>query len=607
MYNSSNLFSVGNFPVPKLVKLFAPIIDRVLSLKQLGDLYQKNTAKNFENPLDFVKAIHQTLNVKYDVALGSLDKIPKTGPLVVVANHPFGGIEATLLLELLSAVRPDVKFMANYLLGKIPQTKDFCIYVDPFGQTNSSKANLKPLKETISWVKKGGALCIFPSGTVSHFHWKRKEVCDPAWSPTISRIIRSSGAVALPVFFPGRNDLFFQLMGMIHPLLRTTLLARELYNKRNKEIRIKIGNVIPNEKLQTFASDEDMIAYLRLRTYILGNEQNFHSQVAMQDLPEIPSKRKTRVLAPVVEAVDPILLNTEVNALPSKNLLLNNGELSVYRARYKQIPNIMREIGRLREITFRKVHEGTGKEIDLDNYDHYYIHLFIWNKSKKEIVGAYRLAKADRILKKLGAKGLYSSTLFDYKPGLLEQMGPALELGRSFIRSEYQKNYTSLLLLWKGIGAYVLANPRYKVLFGPVSINNEYDSISRELISMFLKANNFHPELAKLIKAKNPMGRTKILGMDIKSTSVVVKDLKDVTDLLHDIEARHKTVPVLLKQYLKVGGKMLGFNVDTSFGDVLDGLIYVDLLETEPNLLDKILGKEGSKKFLAFHQKSLDS
>ncbi len=602
MDNVNNLFSVRNFPVPNIVKLLSPLIDRALALKQLGDLYRTAHAANYNNPLDFVKAVHEILNIKYSVIEDSLEKIPKTGPLVVVANHPFGGIEATLLLQLLRTIRPDVKFMANYLLGLIPETKDFCIYVDPFGGGNAPKINLKPIKETIAWVKNGGVLCIFPSGTVSHFHWKRKEVCDPVWSPTISRIIRHSGAVALPVFFPGRNNMFFQLMGIIHPFLRTVLLPRQLYNKRNTEIRLKIGNVISNEKLQTFASDEDMISYLRLRTYILGNEQNFHSQIEIQDLP-VPSKHQTRVLAPVINPVNPDLMQAEINKLPSKNVLLKNSELAVYCARFKQIPNVMREIGRLREVTFRQVHEGTGKEIDLDQYDNYYTHLFIWNKEKKEIVGAYRLAKADRVLKKLGPKGLYSSTLFDYKPGLLQQMGPALELGRSFIRSEYQKNYSSLLLLWKGIGAYVLANPRYKILFGPVSINNEYDSLSRELISMFLKANNFLPDLAKLIKAKNPMGRTKILGMDIQTTSVVVKDLKDVTDLLHDIEARHKTVPVLLKQYLKVGGKMLGFNVDTSFGDVLDGLIFVDLLETEPNLLDKILGKEGSKKFLAIHNK----
>ncbi|MBP9838152.1 MAG: lysophospholipid acyltransferase family protein [Proteobacteria bacterium] len=586
--------------------LFYPFIEKLLGFKKLGEIYQYGVehAKS-EKIEDFFASAHELMNVTYQVGEGSIDRVPATGPLIVVSNHPYGGVEATILLRMLKEVRPDVKFMANYLLDHIPISKEFCIFVNPFGSKNAFKQNLKPLRESIEWVKNGGVLCIFPSGTVSHFHWSSREVTDPSWSETIGRIIRGAKCPVLPIFFPGHNGPFFQTLGVIHPLLRTLMLGREIINKANKSFSLKIGNLISFQKLSTFVSDEDLTAYLRLRTYILGNQSNVHAQAIYQDKKNVKNNAE-RVLEKIIPPVEVSKLEEDVARITTKNILVENGELLVYFARAKQIPNILREIGRLREVAFRHVHEGSGKEIDLDQYDNYYTHLFIWNKNKKEIAGAYRLVKADRVLRKLGNEGLYSSTLFNYKAQILEQMGPAIELGRSFISLDYQKNYTSLLLLWKGIATYVVRNPRYKILFGPVSINNEYDSISRELIRMFLKANNFLPDLARMIKARNPMGKTKVLGMDIETTSVVVKDINDVADLLQDIQSRQKSVPVLLKQYLKLGGKLLGFNVDTSFGDVLDGLIFVDLMETDTKLLERYMGKEGIRKFYAYYNRVID-
>jgi len=588
-----------------------PAIDRLFGLSQLRQIYRRVNATNrpFQSAAAFLDAVHKEMGISPQVRDESLRRIPKTGPLIVVANHPFGGIEATILLSVLSRIRPDVKFMANFMLGSLPETQDFCIYVDPFGGDKAARNNLQPLRESIDWVQKGGVLCIFPSGTVSHLQLKGLTVTDPTWSVTAGRIIRKTAAPVLPIFFPGRNGAVFQSAGLIHPILRTALLPRQFLNKQGSEIKLKIGNLIPFEKLNSFASDEELITYLRLRTYILGYQQKDpHSVVVPSAKPQnLGIPRAVRKVERIASPTAPELLVKEVYNLPPHQKLSDSGDMSVYYARAKQIPMVLRELGRLREKTFREVNEGTGKSVDLDHFDAYYIHLFVWHHKNSELVGAYRLGKTDKILRHLGKAGLYTSTLFDYRTPLLQQIGPAIELGRSFVRSEYQKNYSSLLLLWKGICDYVLRYPRYRILFGPVSINNEYDSVSRELITLFLRANNFLPELARLIKARNPMSQTKLLGMDIQTTNFVVKNVADVNDLLHDIEAQQKSVPILLRQYLRLGGKMLGFNVDSNFGDVLDGLIFVDLLETDPKLLERYMGKEGVAYLHKFHGSDLDA
>jgi putative hemolysin len=356
-----------------------------------------------------------------------------------------------------------------------------------------------------------------------------------------------------------------------------------------------VGNVIPHERSSSFKTDEELITYLRMRTYILGNEKE------EEDTAEVVIE--PRVMEEIIPPVPLNLIERDIAGLEPRQLLAEMGDFQVYSARAKEAPNVLREIGRLREVTFRKVQEGSGKSIDLDSFDRHYIHLFIWHRANREIVGAYRLGRADSILRHFGKEGLYTSTLFEYKEPVLEQIGSAIEVGRSFVRSEYQRSYTPLLLLWRGIGQFVVNRPRYHTLFGTVSINNEYDAVSRELIRLFLRVNNYLPDLAKWIRARNPMAKTKVRGVDAKTTEFIVKDPSDISELLHDLESEQKHLPILLKQYLKLGGRLMGFNLDPGFGDVLDGLIFVDLRETDPKMLERYMGKEGARSFLTHHGK----
>ena len=514
------------------------------------------------------------------MAESDLARVPKEGPVVVVANHPFGLIEGMVAGAVLPAIRPDMKIMTNSLLTGFEEARESIIPVDPFGGPDAIRSNLRGVKESLSWLKHGHMLVVFPAGEVAHLNIKKRGITDPDWSSAIARIARLAGASVLPVYFKGANSALFQFFSLLHPRLRTVLLLHEFFNKQDTVIELRIGNVIPAKKLEAYPDDGALIRYLRHRTYLLQDRERKTSKTAERAVP---------VIAPVSAA----LLAAEIAALPKDQTLAESGELSAILAQSHQAPHALREIGRLRELTFRAAGEGTGKEMDLDGFDAHYFHLFIWNRGKSEIAGAYRLGLSDEIVRLHGKKGLYTNQLFAYKRGFLERIQPAIEMGRSFVRCEYQRSYAPLLLLWKGIGAFVVKNPKYKTLFGPVSISNEYHPTSQQLIVSFLKTYNQARELTPLVKARSPFK-----PKPRKLNGGAAWNIEELSTVVADLETDQKGVPILLKQYLKLGGKLVGFNVDAQFANALDGLIVVDLTQTDPRVLERYMGKDGAAWFL---------
>lgn len=303
---------------------------------------------------------------------------------------------------------------------------------------------------------------------------------------------------------------------------------------------------------------------------------------------------------PLCEPIARDLLEKEISVLPHNNLLVHTDQYSVFVARSAQIPTVLQEIGRLRETTFRNANEGTGNAIDLDRFDSHYDHLFLWNQEAGEVVGAYRLGRGDEIWERLGAHGLYTNTLFDYEPDFFASINPALELGRTFVRDEYQKSFPPLFLLWKGIAEYVVRNPRYKILFGPVSISDDYHPMARKLIADCLSGPTYRHDLADLVRARNPFIATSEEG-GRDADFPVLADIESVSSLISEIDSDQRGIPILLKQYLKLGGKVLGFNLDPDFNNVLDALILVDLTNTDDRLLERLMGEAGVERFFDYH------
>jgi len=585
------MFSVANpfkGTIPR--KLFFPvgrILDKVLGLDGIYEIYMRSAASSRDRP--FSDNVLEAMDLTFEVSEADVARIPETGPIVVVANHCFGGVEGVLLASLLQMVRQDARIMANYMLSRIPEMHELFFFVDPFGGKDAPRANIRPIKQSIKWLRGGGAFGVFPSGEVAHFDPRRRAVVEGEWSTSIGGVIRRTKATVVPVFFDGSNTVLFHLLGLVHPRLRTAMLPHELLNKQGRTIPAYVGNPIPFSRLGDMDTDREIIDYVRMRTYNLRNRKGHRSRRIIR----LPRRRPSAAIqSPVADPVSPATLAAELESLDANQCMLTVKELSAWVAKAPQIPSILHEIGRLREEAFRAVGEGTGQAIDLDEYDDYYHHLFLWNHKKQEIVAAYRLGATDEIIPQRGLHGLYTYSLFRYRRKLIDRIQPALEMGRSFVRISYQKSYTPLLMLWKGISAFVVRNPRYRILFGPVSISDDYGTSSRNLLMAFLKMNKFEPELARLVKARTPVHQPFLRKLRHREMRTVVESVDEVEALINDVETNMKGMPILLKQYLKLGGKLLGFNIDPAFHYVLDGLILVDLLEADTRILRRYFGDE---------------
>jgi putative hemolysin len=581
-------------------------LERALGINGVNQIYAEvhSQLDDLENDEAFFMKTLRVMGVHFELDNVEFERVPKEGALIVIANHPFGGVDGVVLGALLKGLRQDAKLMGNYLLAEMEGIRGSIIRVDPFGGEAAARANLSGMREAIRLLKSGGCLGAFPSGEVSSLQLKNGGVVDPPWSGHMVSLAQKTGAQILPIYFEGCNSRLFQYAGLVHPRLRTALLGREFSRARGREIRIKVGDLINPKHLATFETKEAATEFLRLKTY------------ALKDLPPKRSRKRLRLpfrsasaaqtIQPLAPAQSAQRLQAEIDALPSIQRLVEHGDFEVYYAPADRVPCVLKEIGRLREETFRAVQEGTGLACDLDEFDDYYLHLFMWNRREREIVGAYRIGLVDQILKAHGKQGLYTSTLFRYRSQFLEKLGPAIELGRSFICIKYQKKHASLALIWRGIGEYLARHPQYRTLFGPVSITDAYNNISKDLMVHFFREHNFDDEMSRHVRPRKPPKSFKMLkGVSLKHIGEAIKSVDSISAIVSGFEDDQKGVPILLRHYLKLNGVLLSFNVDPAFSDVIDGLILVDLCKTDPKVLQRYMGKEGYAGFLEFHQQKV--
>lgn len=568
---------------------FRGILQHLLPIDRVRELYRR-AQQPVDRPL--LENVLSEMGVECIVSDADLARIPAEGPIVVTANHPFGLLDGAILGALLMRVRPDVKLLTNHLLSGIPELHEQCIFVDPFGGNAAVLRNRRALRQAVAWLRAGGMLAMFPAGEVSHVQLWEMGVADPEWSSTVARLISIAGVPALPVFFKGQNSVRFQAAGFVHPRLRTALLFSEFLQQRGRTVEVRIGNPVAYQLVRSARSPQDAARYLRWRTYLLSKRGVGTWQVPLAVKSIFPVKRQETIAAPTPSHV----VQQELEGLSAAQRLCEDREYAVYLAHAEQVPNILQELGRLRETAFRAAGEGTGRARDLDRFDLYYQHILLWSKSDREIVGAYRVGSTEEVLPDKGVSGLYTNTLFRFDERLLERVRPAMELGRSFVRPEYQRQYAPLLMLWKGIGRFLAGHPEVGVLFGAVSISSRYCRVSRELIVRFFESHGQNDEIAKLVRPRKPFRTHSRLA----AQCVNLTDLQELP--IEDIELDGKGVPVLLRQYAKLGGRILSFNVDRQFSDVVDGLVFVDLRQTSQTVLEKYMGRAAAEAFRNFHK-----
>jgi len=577
-----------------LINVIKAPAERVLGLRRINKGYanaqQRHGSQGLAN--DFFTHICNEFKMNYSTDLNALQKIPKKGPVVILSNHPYGLADGMLLGKLLTSVRRDVKLVANDQLDICEEIRPWLITVDPFDTMDAKRKNLQGMRQMLKTLRSGGMLGIFPAGSASSYSMKDKCVIDTEWNDNIASLIRKTNATVVTVHFPGRNSLLFQGMSLVKKEARAVLLPRELKRSVKQNVRLEVSSPISSHSLKKFTSDREMIDYLKLITYCQGRK-------AKETLPA-STNNTVRTMETIIAPLDPQLLYAEVQQLPQSAKLKESGDFSVYIANAQQIPHLLKEIGRLRETTFREVGEGTGRSFDIDTYDSYYKQLFLWDHKANKLVGGYRIGETDKIIRQKGIKGLYNSKFFDFQPEVFEKINLGLEMGRSFIIKEYQRKPLMLGLIWQGIGQFISANPEYRYLFGVVSTSAKYNSYSFKLIADFLKQHSMDEELASMIKAKNPMKGNALKPSELESMINAQLTEQHLSDLVSHIESDKKGIPVLLRQYLKLNGKILGFNIDNDFGGVLDCMILVDLHKSPKRSMQKYLGKDAVEKMLAY-------
>lgn len=555
---------------------------KILNITTLNKIYDRN--KHLQD-LEFVNALLEEFEIKFEIPEEDLRRIPKTGAFITISNHPLGGIDGILLLKLLLEHRPDFKIIANFLLHRIEPLKPYVMPVNPFEDRKDVKSSVAGFKAAITHLREGNPLGIFPAGEVSTYR-EEKLLVDKPWEEAAMKLVKKAEVPVVPIYFHAKNSKLFYRMAKISDTLRTAKLPSELLTQKERLIKVRIGNPISVNDQKEHASLSDFTEFLRKKTYMLSNP--FEKKKLLNSIPKTlkfpkpPKKIAGPIPLQAMEAEIEKLRNADKRLLVSKNY-------EVFLAQADSIPYILQEIGRLREITFREVGEGTNNSTDLDKFDSYYHHMFLWDNEAQKMAGAYRMGLGSEIFARFGIDGFYLQDLFRFEPELYEMMSKSIEMGRAFVIKEYQLRPMPLFLLWKGIVHTTLRYPEHSYLIGGVSISNKFSEFSKGLMIEFMKSNYYDPYVAQYIKPKKEY-KVKLKDADkdfIFDESEA--DLNKFDKIIDEVEPGSLRLPVLIKKYIKQNAKVVAFNVDPLFNNAVDGLMYIRIADLPESTVKPVM------------------
>ena len=557
------------------------LLMKLLKISNLNDMYDRN--KHLSD-VEFLNAILDELKIKFEIPEEDLKRLPKDGAYITISNHPLGGIDGILLLKLMLEREPNFKIIANFLLHRIDPLKPYIMPVNPFENHKDAKSSVVGIKETLRHLSDGKPLGMFPAGEVSTYK-DGKLMVDKAWEEGAIKVIRKAQVPVVPIYFHAKNSWFFYWLSKLGPTFRTAKLPSELLTQKDRIIKVRIGKPISVAEQNEHTTLDDYREFLRKKTYMLANP--FEKESKLLQTPNLKLPKKSKEIA-VAAHHDKIV--AEVNKLRAADArLLQSKNYEVFFADAKDIPTVLHELGRLREITFREVGEGTNESIDIDKFDKYYRHMFLWDEEAQKIAGAYRMGLGSEIFPKYGIEGFYLQELFRFEPELFDMMHKSIEMGRAFIIKEYQQKPMPLFLLWKGIMHTTLRYPEHKYLIGGVSISNQFSDFSKSLMIEFMKSNYYDPYVAQYIyPKKNYKVKLKDADKDFIFDEAE-SDLNKFDKIIDELEPGNLRLPVLIKKYIKQNAKVVAFNVDPLFNNAVDGLMYIRIADIPESTMKPVM------------------
>ncbi|MGC1631432.1 MAG: lysophospholipid acyltransferase family protein, partial [Gelidibacter sp.] len=505
---------------------------------------------------------------------------------ITVSNHPLGGIDGILLLKLMLEQRDDFKIIANFLLERIEPMKPFIMPVNPFEDRKDVKSSIAGFKAALSHLREGHPLGVFPAGEVSTYR-DGKLVVDRPWEEAAMKLVRKAEVPVVPIYFHAKNSPLFYKLSKISDTFRTAKLPSEVLTQKRRVIKVRIGRPISVADQKELSTLQEFSEFLRKKTYMLANSFDQKGNI----LSNISSTLK--VQKPIKNIVTPVSvedMKAEVDFLRENDgRLLQSKNYEVFLTDSQKIPNILREIGRLREITFREVGEGTNQSIDLDPFDNYYHHMFLWDNESHKLAGAYRMGLGSKIFAAYGIDGFYLQDLFRFEPELYKMMSESIEMGRAFIIKEYQLKPMPLFLLWKGIVHTTLRYPEHKYLIGGVTISDKFTNFSKSLMIEFMKSNYYDPYIAQYV---HPKKEFKVKLKDADKDFVfdeTAADLVKFDKIIDELEPGTLRLPILIKKYIKQNAKVVAFNVDPLFNNAVDGLMYIRIADLPESTVKPVM------------------
>ncbi|MEM7069846.1 MAG: lysophospholipid acyltransferase family protein [Pseudomonadota bacterium] len=542
-----------------------------------------------------VDIMFDRLDIKYQIknaeVLEELDDRPK----VFVANHPYGLPDAFALFQILTRYRPNIRLFANKILEATQLDDERLLYVDPFSAPQSRNLTRKSMAHALRHVREGGDLALFPGRICSHLKTSDWTISDSAWTDQVRKFVDAGGGDLVPLYITGRNSMLFNFSGLIHPRIRTYLLVRE-FLRGGHDFTFTIGDPVSADQLQKVSRSMSVGNFARSLVYSLKTGAS-----TVPDLPHLiePELRNAQETSRVVRTPTAIR-GAHVRKLLDRNeILVKQNGYTIYQSGPKSGADILDIICEVRFQAYASETNVSDPSELRDHYDEFYHHLVLWDDEKEAVAGVYRYTLPGLTQRAPTAENLVTSSIFDLSPEFQKILPKAMELGRAAILPEYQKSFSPLMLLWRGFLEIPYRDKEIKYLFGPVTMGQNFNPLSRELLRRYIMNHCGDDVMKGHVSPRKALAFDIPREVEIEKLANACGSFAQLGNLINGIEGGKRSLPVLFRHYANSGCKFVGFGEWRELDNATAGLTLLDLKDSSKSFIQRYFGKEGAEEFYA--------